>query len=80
MIDRSDRWHAAMVIPDKSGPTLCEAITKTWIQIFGPFKFLIIDGEQGLATEDAEVMLKRYGTPPRPRSARPHNRASGSYS
>ena len=37
MIDRADRWHAAMCIPGNSGPILCDAITRTWIQIFGPF-------------------------------------------
>ena len=74
MIDRADRWHAAMCIPGKTGPILCDAITRTWIQIFGPFKFLIIDGEKGLATEEAETMLKRYGTEIRPRAPGQHAR------
>ena len=74
MIDRSDRWHAAMVIPNKLGSTLCDAITRTWIQIFGPLKFLIVDGEKGLATEEAEAMLNMYGTEIRPRAPGQHAR------
>ena len=46
MIDRADRWHAACEILSKEAPELQEAIDSTWLEIFGPFKVLIIDGER----------------------------------
>ena len=75
MVDRADRWHAATVVPDKSAPTLCAAIMTTWIQIFGPFRFLVIDGERGLTiAEEAKDFFKTHGIQVRERAPGQHAR------
>ena len=45
MIDKADRWHNGVEVKGKTSPELQDAISTTWLQIFGPFKYLIIDGE-----------------------------------
>ena len=46
MVDRADRWHAGKSITGKASEILQEAIDITWLQVFGPFKRLIIDREK----------------------------------
>jgi hypothetical protein len=61
MIDRADRWHAAVQITSKDTQHICEAISTAWISIHGPFKFLIVDGERGLTSQAAHDYLKMHG-------------------
>ena len=61
MIDVADRWHAATEITSKTGTAICEAITATWLQIFGPFKFLAVDGERGIVADEAKQYLQTHG-------------------
>ena len=60
MVNRADRWHAGKAITGKSSETLQEAIEKTWLQVFGPFQKLIIDGERGIDALQPEPSL--HGT------------------
>jgi len=73
MIDRADRWHHASQIASKTPPDLITAITG-WIQIYGPFKYLIIDGESGIHAEETVRYLKRLGTLIRERAPGQHAR------
>ena len=61
MLDRADRWHAGRQIFGKTSDTLQEAIDLSWLQVFGPFKRLIIDGEKGVDSESTRAFLKRNG-------------------
>ena len=61
MIDIADRWHAASQIPNTNALTFQEPIGVTWLQIFGPFKTLVIDDEQGIAAASTIGYLKRLG-------------------
>ena len=74
MLDRADRWHASTVITSKTGPSLCTAIDLTWVTIFGPFQYLVVDGESGLITEDSAAYLKSRGITYRPRAPGQHAR------
>ena len=57
MINRADRWHAGIQITSKSTESLRDATTECWLQVLGPFKRLIIDGESGLNSEAAKIFL-----------------------
>jgi len=61
MIDVADRWHASVELLSKASPAICEAICTCWLSIFGPFKFLVVDGERGLITDEAVQYLKQHG-------------------
>ena len=61
MIDKADRWHNGVQVLGKSSPELQEAIATTWLQLFGPFKFLIIDGEKGISSKETIAFLKSFG-------------------
>ena len=74
MVDRADRWHAAIQVENKTTEALCEAITKCWLQPFGPFKTLIVDGESGLFSTDAADFFKRHGIEVRQRAPGQHAR------
>ena len=74
MIDRADRWHAAIQVDDKSTGALCEAISKCWLQTFGPFKVLVVDGESGLFSTGANDFFQRHGIEVRPRAPGQHAR------
>ena len=52
-IDRASRWHAAQMVPGKSDTELLEALLTCWIQIHGPMKELIVDGERGVVASKA---------------------------
>ena len=61
MVDRADRWHAGKRIVSKTSAILQEAIDVTWLQVFGPFKKLIIDGEKGIDSTSTRDFLARHG-------------------
>ena len=61
MIDKADRWHNGVEVKGKSSPELQDAIATTWLQIFGPFKTLIIDGEKGISSKETVAFLKSFG-------------------
>ena len=61
MVDRADRWHAGKFITGKASETLQEAIDVTWLQVFGPLKKLIIDGEKGIDSTSTRAFLGRHG-------------------
>ena len=48
LLDRCTRWHAAMNIPNKEAETLVTAIDQMWMQMYGPPRELIVDGEAGV--------------------------------
>lgn len=73
-IDRCTRWHETVLIPDKYGPTLIDAID-TWIGRHGPMRELIGDGESGIARDhDTQEYLKRKGVKYVPRAPMQHAR------
>ena len=61
MVDRADRFHNGEEIENKTPPVLMRAIHSVWIKIFGPPKYLIIDGEGGVIAADTAEDLKRAG-------------------
>jgi hypothetical protein len=61
MIDKADRWHNGVEVLGKTSVELQEAISTTWLQIFGPFKYLIIDGEKGISSKETLAFLKSFG-------------------
>ena len=61
MIDKADRWHNGIEITGKTSPELQEAIATTWLQHFGPFKYLVIDGEKGISSKETVAFLKSFG-------------------
>ena len=61
MIDRTTRWHAAVEVTDKKGPTLRAAIEDCWIRTHGPMKELIVDGELALADDESLVYFNIRG-------------------
>ena len=72
MVDRADRWHAALIVPDLTKETLQSAVFTTWVQIFGPFQLLIIDGESAINCPDTIAALKRQGILVRTRAPEQH--------
>ena len=72
MSDRADRWHAATPITGKDTATLCAAISRTWIQVFGPFRVLVVDGETGLKSAAAGEYFARHGITVRLRAPGQH--------
>ena len=48
LLDRCTRWHAAVKIPNKEDETLVTGVDQMWMQIHGPPKELIMDGEAGI--------------------------------
>ena len=62
MIDKADRWHNGVEVEGKTSTELQEAISTTWLQIFGPFKNLIIDGEEGISCKETLTFLKSFGS------------------
>ena len=75
MMDRTTRWHAATVIPDKTAETLMKAIDTQWVGIHGPPKELILDGESGIAiSHDTNAYLQRKGIKPHIRGKEQHAR------
>ena len=74
MLDRADRWHAGQRIVNKTMDTLITAIMTTWLQIFGPIKFLIIDGEKSIFATEGQARLKSMGIEVRPRAPEQHAR------
>ena len=59
MVDRADRFHNGEEIESKAPPVLMRAIHSVWIKIFGPPKYMIIDGEGGIVAADTAADLKR---------------------
>ena len=74
MIDRADRWHAACQVPNKTTQTLCDAISTIWLQVFGPFKILVVDGERGLFSGEATHWFQTQGITVRQRAVGQHAR------
>ena len=74
MLDRADRFHAGKHIESKDTDTLVTAIMTTRVQIFGPIKFLIIDGERAIFSDDAKARLRSAGIDVRPRAPNQHAR------
>ena len=61
MLDQAGRWHNGTEVQGKTCAELEEAISKTWLQLCGPFKYLIIYGEKGVSSKDTEEVLKSIG-------------------
>ena len=61
MVDRRTRWQATTEVDDKLQDTLCDAIERIWIGIFGPPEELICDGEGGISiSESTRTRLNRH--------------------
>ena len=64
-IDRCTRWHAAVLIPDKTDDSLVKGFETCWASIHGPPKEFITDGETGIVISDYfQAFLKRKGIKP----------------
>jgi hypothetical protein len=61
MIDKADRWYNGVEVKGKTSTELQEAVSTTWLQIFEPFKNLIIDGEKGISSKETLAFLKSFG-------------------
>ena len=74
-VDRCTRWHAAVIVPDKTEDSIIKALHSHWISILGPMKELIMDGESGVAASaSAGSFLSRSGTKFIPRAPQQHAR------
>ena len=74
-VDRCTRWHAAVIVPDKTEESIIKALHSTWISIHGPMKELIMDGESGVAASAlAGSFLSRLGIKYIPRAPQQHAR------
>ena len=51
MVDVADRWHAAVEITGKTTKEICDAIAESWVSIYGPFKYLVVDGERSVSAK-----------------------------
>ena len=60
MLDQADRWDNDTEVQGKSSAELKEAISTTWLQICGPFKYLMIDGEKGVSSKETVDFLKSF--------------------
>ena len=60
-LDRCTRWHAAKVIPDKNAETLINAIDSVWVQLHGPPKEFIMDGEAGVTANASKQYFLEKG-------------------
>ena len=74
MLDRADRWHAGTQVEGKTGNQLINAIETCWLQIHGPFVYLVVDGEKGLFSSGADMWLNRRGIKIRPHAPGQHAR------
>ena len=74
MLDRADRWHAGIELISKDASGLRDAVHRTWISIYGPFKFLVIDGERGTTSQEVDNDLKREGSTVKIRAPEQHAR------
>ena len=72
MVDKADRFETDIEIHSKSSTELCEAISVSWIAIFGPFQHLVVDGEMGIQSEETVRFLKRHGIEVRARAPGQH--------
>ena len=61
MLDRADRWHAGCELTNKNAELIQEAIDVVWLQIHGPFKTLVIDGESAVNSDSTKAFLQRKG-------------------
>ena len=62
MVDRCTRWQATTAVDDKLQDTLCEAMERIWIGIFGPPEEILCDGEGGISISDStRSRLTRHG-------------------
>ena len=71
-LGQADRWHNGVEAKGTRSIELQNAISMTWVQIFGPFNFRIIDGEKGISSKETGIFLKSCG-------CRPIERAKGQY-
>ena len=61
LLDRCTRWHAAMVLPDKTANSLMTAISTLWITQFGAPTEFIHDEERGITAELTQLLLATHG-------------------
>ena len=62
-VDRCTRWHAAIVVPDKTEDSIIRGLRSQWVSIHGPMRELITDGELGVAASArAGAFLSRLGS------------------
>ena len=74
MIDSADRCYNGLEVTGKTGDILQEAMDTCWCQIFGPVKFLIIDGDKSIMASDTKDFLVRKGISVRTRAPGQHAR------
>ena len=61
MIDKADRWHNGVEVKGKTPPELEGTTSTTRLQIFGPLKNLLIDGEKCISFKETLALLKSFG-------------------
>ena len=81
-VDRCTRWHAAVIVPDKSEDSIVKAHHGHRISNHGPMRELTMDGESGVAASArAGSFLSRLNIKSIPRApctttTRPYSRTS----
>ena len=61
LVDEATRWSMTKVLRKKDAATLLNAITTTWIQIWGPMRTLVTDEESGLHGDETSTWADRHG-------------------
>ena len=63
LLDEAIRFTVASILPDKTPASIIEAISVHWVGRFGGMKYLVADGESGLASEEVAQYLDRCVPP-----------------
>ena len=61
MIDEATRWTMTRVLRTKDADTLLQAITTTWVHVWGPMRTLVTDEESGLHGDQSSIWAERLG-------------------
>eukprot|EP00971_Amphidinium_carterae_P096897 1918143-Amphidinium_carterae.1 len=61
VIDKDTRYSQAVFLPSQNDVVMMEKLSEIWIKVFGPTKTLISDQEAGIKSENAGIILSRWG-------------------
>ena len=59
-LDEAIRLTRVKVLPDREAQTIISSITRSWIQHYGPMRYLISGGEGAMTSQIAAVWADRH--------------------